>query len=156
MGFWNQRIRSKYLGFYCRSPRDGCEMVGWLALTVSTEFGCQFGIAGRWLGDDWENTTCCFRTPNTNQNINTTHNHMAGWLALDISKTTGVNQNRRELAGRWLGGCPWLFPKIEGLILDRGKMAGRLLGGWHRRGPTISVVIVNRQEMAGRWPGGRP
>ena len=36
-----------------------------------------------------------------------------------------MNRNRRKMAGRWLGGCPLLFPKIAGFVLNRCKMAGR-------------------------------
>ena len=49
---------------------------------------------------------------------------MAGWLAVAITKTAGVNRHRREMAGRLLGGCPRQFPKIAGVILDRCNMAG--------------------------------
>ena len=61
----------------------------------------------------------------TPYSTNNNQNQMAG-LALDISKNkTGVNLNRRDMAGRWLGGCPWRFPKIAGVILDHYTMAGR-------------------------------
>ena len=79
---------------------------------------------------------------------------MAGWLALAMPtkesrcKSTSPRDGW-EMAGRWLGGCPWLFPKIAGVILNRCTMVGTLLGGWHQLVPTIVVVIVDRQEMGG-------
>ena len=137
-----------------------CKMAGrwfaWLALAISYKFGFDFGSLGdgwRWLGDSWKNT-CCIITPNKKEghqyntqpySTHTTQHRMAGWLALVFSRTaSSVNSNCREMAGRWLGGWPHLFPKIPGVIPDRCKMVGRCLGGWHQLVPTISFVIVCR------------
>ena len=50
-----------------------------------------------------------------------------GWavVAAYFNHISDVNLNRQKMAGRWLGGCPWLFPTIAGEILDRCKTAGR-------------------------------
>ena len=55
-----------------------------------------------------------------------THKHqtqMAGWLALAISNTSGVNLHRQGMAGRWLGGFSLRFPKHAGVITNRCNMA---------------------------------
>ena len=126
----------------------------------------RWDMAGRWLDDGWDNT-CCIRTPNTQtcqytttESTNKTHDHMAGWLALEMSNNSSVTLNRPETTGSWLGDgwvvAQWLFRKIAGVVLDRCKMAGRWLGGWHQPVPKGSTVIGDRQEMAGRWLGGWP
>ena len=108
---------------------DRQEMAGWLVLTISKDFGFHFGS----LGDAWEMAVIiCIRTPTTTHTISTTTNHtvqrkteqMAGCLAVAISNTSGVDLNQREMAGRWLGGCPRLFPKIAGDISNLCKMVG--------------------------------
>ena len=125
---------SQVFGCNCRSPRDGWEMAGWLALAISKDFGCHFGS----LGDGLEDTFFYLNTQYKQKTIRTTtkpyskqttHNKIAGWLALAISKQIWCKSTSPrdgwEMAGRWLGGCPWLFPKIAGVILNRCKMAGR-------------------------------
>ena len=106
---------SKYVGCSCRSPRDGWAKAGWLALALSNDGGCHFGS----LEDGWDKagrTFVLLEHPIQHTHTNsTTHksyitnknqNQLAGWLALANSKTSGVNLHRREMAGRWLGGCP--------------------------------------------------
>ena len=67
-------------------------------------------------------------------------------------KDTGVNLNRREMAGRWLGDgwemAAWLPLAIS---KDCGGDYRSLQDGWE-----ISDGVVDRQEMAGRWLGGLP
>ena len=120
-----------------------------------------------WLGEMAGTTPVVLEHPihkhvNTKktESTNKTHDHMAGWLALEMSNNSSVKLNRQETAGSWLGNgwvvAQWLFRKIAGVVLDRCKMAGRWLGGWHQPVPKGSNVIGDRQEMAGRWLGGWP
>ena len=87
-------------------------------------------MVGRWLGEH-------------QLHYNTQYNHIPsvqqqniqcdkkpepdGWVvgAVYFKNMSRVHLDRREMAGRLLGGCPWLFPKIAGVILDRYKIAGR-------------------------------
>ena len=122
-------------------------MAGWLAIAISNDFGCNLGSMGLVGGDGWENT-CCTRTPNTQtcqytttESTNKTHDHMAGWLALEMSNNSSVTLNRQETAGSWLGDgwvvAQWLFRKIAGVVLDRCKMAGR----WQNQVISISLFL---------------
>ena len=125
---WLAPTSSNDFGCNSTSPEDGWEMAGWLALAISEDFGCNFGS----LGDGWESTSY-IRTPNTTHTISTTHftvqtkQEPDGWVvgAVYFKNMSRVHLDRREMAGRLLGGCPWLFPKIAGVILDRYKIAGR-------------------------------
>ena len=110
---WLAPTSSKDVGCNCRSPRDVWEMAGWLALAMSKDFGCHFGS----LEDGRENT-CCIITQNTatkpsvQQKPNQyTTKWLGGWL-LPFRTQSGVNRHRQEMAGRWVGRCPWVFPKI--------------------------------------------
>ena len=136
---WLAPTSSTDCGCNCRSPRDGWAIVGWLALTIFT---------------DQKAISTTTTTNNTGQ-LNTRTKWLGGWRCLvqeHFSCQSRPPGDGWEMAGRWLGGCPWLFPKIAGVILDRYKMAGRWLGGWHKPVPQNLVAIVNRQEMAG-WLG---
>ena len=111
-------------------------MVGSTCFKHTVEHINRRKIAGRLLGDDWENT-CCIITPNTNK-TSTQHKPIQytlktkpdGWVVgsghfKQIWCESKSPEGGREIAGRWLGGSPWLFPKIAGVILDRCKLAGR-------------------------------
>ena len=130
---WLAPTNSNDFGCTCISPSDGWKMAGWLVLSIPNDFGCYFGS----LGHDWgiaarthlvleqQYRQMTIGTTNNPYSTNKNQNQMAGWLAVAISKNLlDANLNRRKIAGRWLGGCPWPFPQIAGVILDRCKMAG--------------------------------
>ena len=83
-------------------------MVEWLALATSKGTGCN----SRLQGDGWpcmcpKFVGCESKSPRDGW-------EMAGWLALAISKDFGVSLKRQDMAGEWLGGWPWLCPRIAG------------------------------------------
>ena len=130
---WLAPTSSKDSGCNCRSPRDGLDMAGWLALTISKDFGCRFGS----LGDCWGmvgRAPVALEHPIQTNTISTTQTHTqckyksepSGWVVGDVyfKNMSRVHLDRLEMAGRWLGACPWLFPNIAGVVLDRYKMVG--------------------------------
>ena len=137
---WLAPTSSKDFGCNSRSPRDCSEMAGWLAFGISKDFRCHFLIVGRSLGDGWGmagRAPVVFEHPiqiNFHQyskkpcsaNKNQTR-WLGGWRRL-VQEHFGCKSKSLvdgpEMAGRRVGGCRWLFPKIAGVTLDRCKMAG--------------------------------
>ena len=121
MAGWLDLAISKDFGGKSKSPEDGWEVAGWLALAMSTDFGWSFSLPG----DGWE--MAGWLAPTISKDFGRNYRSRGdGWeMAVAISRKTNVNLDRRGMAGRWLGGCPWLFPRIACVILDPCEMAGR-------------------------------
>ena len=156
----------KFVGCESKSPRDGWEMAGWLALAISKDFGVSLkrqDMAGEWLGG-WP-----WLCPRIAGGVCVCKDMAGRWaqpfpmnyryhgdcwnLSCQFQGTANVNIDRREMAGIWIGGCPWRCPMIACVILDPLRDGWELIGWLARDNANYVGVLVNRQEVTGRWLG---